>query len=209
MRPKHPSISKETYPNSARSSSQAQPDKSQASSGISTGPVRSTQVLADKSRSNPQAENKRTEKLPVINLSLSETDSLESSDGDTLAALSGYRPSSRHRELPKSVSSCPRSTTVTILVDYTNRKSGSPPFPCGLTPPAPRPVSKVDLFVEASRVSEGSLSLPSDARETENDLLPEAKYARLAPTRVPRDQWFPGYRDRVPLSQVQVYSWSA
>ena len=56
----------------------------------------------------------------------------------------------------------------------------------------------MDLFGEASSTSDGSLSLPSDAREAKNDLLPAAEYDRLAPARVPRDQWFPGYRDRVP-----------
>ena len=48
-----------------------------------------------------------------------------------------------------------------------------------------------------------------DAREAENALLPTAEYDRLAPTRVSRDQWFPGYRGRVTWSHLHVHPWSA
>ena len=83
-----------------------------------------------------------------------------------------------------------------------------PHLRCESAPPAKRPVSKVDLFVEASSDSDGSISIPSDVREAENALLPPAEYYRSAPTRVPRDQWFTGYRDRVPRSHIQVHPWS-
>ena len=40
--------------------------------------------------------------------------------------------------------------------------------------------------------------MTSGAREAENALLSPSKYDRLALAQVPRYQWLPGYRDRVP-----------
>ena len=42
-----------------------------------------------------------------------------------------------------------------------------------------------------------------------NALLSPAEYDSLAPTRVPRAIWFPGYRDRVPWYHHHVHPWSA
>ena len=71
------------------------------------------------------------------------------------------------------------------------------------------PVSKVDLFGEALSDYDGWVSMTSDAGDARNALLPPAEYDRLAPTRVPRDQWFTGYRDRVPWFHLHVHPWSA
>ena len=51
--------------------------------------------------------------------------------------------------------------------------------------------------------------MTSDARDAANALLSPAEYDRLAPTRVHRAVWFPGYRDRVPWSHHHVQSWLA
>ena len=50
--------------------------------------------------------------------------------------------------------------------------------------------------------------MTSDARDAENALLPPTEYDRLAQTRVPRAEWFPRYRDRVPWSHQRVHPWS-
>ena len=39
--------------------------------------------------------------------------------------------------------------------------------------------------------------MTSDAQDAENALLPQAEYDLLAPTRVSRNQWLSGYRNRV------------
>ena len=46
-------------------------------------------------------------------------------------------------------------------------------------------------------------------REDVNDLLAPSQYAAMPTTRVPRDQWIPGYRCRVPRSTVQLSPWSS
>ena len=170
--PTQTSGSKEGFPKSARSSRQAQHDKSQASSGRSTRPVRPTQGLAGKTRSNFQTGNKRTQKLPASNLSLSETDSFESSDENTLAALSGSRSCRdavdcprayrRGQDLPLLRSSW--ILPIPSLYPFQSQVRISPIPRCVFSPPAPRPLSKVDLFGEASIDSDGSLSLSSEAR---------------------------------------------
>ena len=50
--------------------------------------------------------------------------------------------------------------------------------------------------------------MTSDARDAANALLTTAEYDRLAPTRVPQAEWFPGYRNRVPWSHHHVQPWS-
>ena len=74
---------------------------------------------------------------------------------------------------------------------------------------AKRPVSNVDLFGEASSDADGSVSMTDDARDAKNTLISPAEYDRFAPTRVPRAQWFPGYRDRIPWSHLHVHWFSA
>ena len=51
--------------------------------------------------------------------------------------------------------------------------------------------------------------MSSDAWNAENPLLPPAEYDRLTSIRLPRDQWFPGYPDRVPWYHLHVHPWSA
>ena len=51
--------------------------------------------------------------------------------------------------------------------------------------------------------------MTSSTRDAEDALLPPVEYNRLAPTRVSRAEWFPGYRDRVPWSHHHVHPCSA
>ena len=88
-------------------------------------------------------------------------------------------------------------------------KSVSPPLSTGSPPPAKDRVSIVDLFGEASSDSDGSISMTSGTRDAEKVLLPPVEYDRLAPSLVPRAEWFFGYRDRVSWSHQHVHPWSA
>jgi hypothetical protein len=68
---------------------------------------------------------------------------------------------------------------------------------------------KVDLFGEASSDSGGEISVSDECRDPVNSLMSVAEYDDLARTKVSRDQWIPGYRERVPHSSAQVSPWSA
>ena len=103
----------------------------------------------------------------------------------------------------------PGSVPAPIPVDSPSPKSGYPPLSSESAPPAKPRVLKVDIFIEASSYSNGSVSMTGSPRYAENAVLPPAEYDRLAPTRVPRAEWFPGYRDRVPWSHPHVHPWSA
>ena len=50
----------------------------------------------------------------------------------------------------------------------------------------------MDIFGEASSDTDGSVSMTGSPRDAENAVLPPAEYDRLAPTRVPRAEWFCG-----------------
>jgi hypothetical protein len=65
------------------------------------------------------------------------------------------------------------------------------------------------MFGEASSSSDGAISMAEEARAPVNTLLSSAEYDALPQTKVPRDQWIPGYRCRVPKSSIQVSPWSA
>ena len=62
----------------------------------------------------------------------------------------------------------------------------------------------MDLFGESSRDSEGDISMTDDDRDAVNAALSTQEYEELSPTRIPRSQWIPGYRERAPRSSVQV-----
>ena len=85
-----------------------------------------------------------------------------------------------------------------IQCNSPSSKSGSPPPSSRSAPPTKRPVSNVEHFGEASSDSDGSVSMTIDVQEAENALLSPDEYDRLTPTRIPHDQYFTGYRDRVP-----------
>ena len=72
-----------------------------------------------------------------------------------------------------------------------------------------RAISMEDLFGGASSDSDGTLSVKSDTCQPCHKLLTPVAYAALPDTTVPRDQWIPGYRDRVPRSTPAVAPWSA
>ena len=48
-----------------------------------------------------------------------------------------------------------------------------------------------------------------EAREAVRDVLSPQEYEDLLPTKLPRSQYIHGYRERVPQSSVQFFSWSA
>ena len=67
----------------------------------------------------------------------------------------------------------------------------------------------MDLFNEAASDSEGATRMTYEARDAVNAVLSLQKYEDLSPTKIPRSQWIPGYRERVTWSSVQVSPWSA
>ena len=82
---------------SARPSRAARSDDSKATSGSSRTP--STQGIASKTQSASQAGNKRAQKLLASDTPLSNTESFDSFEENTLAALSRSRSSLRHRAI--------------------------------------------------------------------------------------------------------------
>ena len=66
----------------------------------------------------------------------------------------------------------------------------------------------MDLFGEASSDSKGAVSVTDDDSDAVNAVLSPQEYEELSPTKIPRSQWIPGYRERVPRSSVQVSPWS-
>lgn len=169
----------------------------------------SAQGIASKSPSGSQTGGKRAQKLPAKDLSSSETESFSSTEEDTLAALFGSRSSLQRRGSSSRAPPSSKSAPTPIVVDSPSPEAGSLPCPNRSSPPASRSYSQVNLFGDPSSDSDGSISMNSDPRETENDLLSPDEYSHLPQTQVPRDQWFPGYRARVPRSHLQVHPWSA
>uniref|UniRef100_A0AAV1T6J0 Lebercilin domain-containing protein n=1 Tax=Peronospora matthiolae TaxID=2874970 RepID=A0AAV1T6J0_9STRA len=127
--------------------------------------------------------------------------SSDETDDSLLAALSSSRLTARRRNTssPKKPSSTPTRPPVNV-------NSSSPEHePHDNT----SGVSLVDLFGEPSSDSESDLSLSGDPRSPRNSLLTPADFVALSDTRIPRDRWIPGYRDRVSRSAVDVFPWSS
>uniref|UniRef100_A0AAV1UDA5 Uncharacterized protein n=1 Tax=Peronospora matthiolae TaxID=2874970 RepID=A0AAV1UDA5_9STRA len=139
------------------------------------------------------------------------SDDDDSSDAGprTLAALSRSRSSSR-RKFPLGNPTTPSSTLPELMVVDTSSSDVDSPTSPVVAPLRPKPkVYKVDLFGKASISSEGPISVTEDVRAPANNLLSSAESKDLPKTKVPRDQWIPGYHCRVPKSSVQVSPWSA
>ena len=127
--------------------------------------------------------------------------SSDDADDSLLAALSSSRSSSRRKSATVSGAPSPRKSSSPIVI-------GSPSPIASPTPPS-QAISMEDLFGGASSDSDGTLSVKSDTCQPCNKLLTPVAYAALPDTTVPRDQWIPGYRDRVPRSTPAVAPWSA
>ena len=67
----------------------------------------------------------------------------------------------------------------------------------------------VDLFGEASSNSEGAISVTVKDIDAVNAVLSPKEYDELSPTKIPRSQYLPAYRERVSRSKTQVSPWSA
>ena len=134
----------------------------------------------------PKIGCKRTQNLPDRVPPLSDTDSFESSEEDTIAALSGSCSSLRRRGSSSNVPPSAGSVPAPIPVDSPRPKSRLPPLSSESAPPSKHQVVKVDIFGEASSDSDGSVSMTGSPRYAENAVLPPAEYDRSAPTRVPR-----------------------
>ena len=154
-------------------------------------------------------KGKKRARNPTPVASSSDDDKSSDAKSQTLAALARSRSSSRRKTLPGS----PRTPTPLspdlIVVDTPSPASGSPASPITAPPRPKTKVSKVDMFGEASSSSDGAISMAEEARAPVNTLLSSAEYDALPQTKVPRDQWIPGYRCRVPKSSIQVSPWSA
>ena len=150
-----PCLSKKIYISARPKQSNTTPGSAQASS---------TQGVLSIALSASNANGDRAQKLPADCLFTSNTEPFESFEEDTLDDLSGSRSSLRHRGSSKNAP--PRSGYIlaAILVNPPSIKSGSPAHSCGYALPAKLPFSKVEFFVKASKVSDGSISRTSDAR---------------------------------------------
>ena len=141
-------------------------------------------------------------------LSSSEEEDTSAGEDETLAALSSSRSSSRRRATNPAAMPSAGPSPDPIVIDSPSPPRDLPP-PVDPVPPAKTKTSRVDLFGEASSDSEGAISLSDSPRAPVNSMLSLADYDSLPPTKISRDQWIPGYRDRVPRSSVQVSPWSA
>ena len=121
----------------------------------------------------------------------------------TLAAFSGSRSLTRRRASSPASQTLAGPFPATIYVD-TPSPPHDPPSPTGLARPVVTKVSRKDLFGEASSDSYGAISLSHAPRASVNPVLLPADYGSLPPIKVPRDQWIPGHRDRVPRSSAHV-----
>ena len=115
----------------------------------------------------------------------------------------------RHRGSSSKTKPSAGSVPTPIPVNSSSPKYGSPPLSSDFAPPAKPRVLKVNIFGEASSESDGSVSMTGSPRYAENAVIPPAEYDRLAPTRLPRAEWFTGYRDQVPWSHPYVHPWSS
>uniref|UniRef100_A0AAV1U5G8 Uncharacterized protein n=1 Tax=Peronospora matthiolae TaxID=2874970 RepID=A0AAV1U5G8_9STRA len=138
----------------------------------------------------------------------SEEEDTSVGENETLAALSGSRPSSRRRASNPAAQPPAGPSPDPIVID-TPSPSRNPPPPVGPFIPTVTKVSRADLFGEASSDSDGAISLFNSPRDHVNPMLSLTDYDSLPPIKVSRNQWIPGYRDRVPRSYTQVSPWSA
>uniref|UniRef100_A0AAV1UM38 Uncharacterized protein n=1 Tax=Peronospora matthiolae TaxID=2874970 RepID=A0AAV1UM38_9STRA len=138
----------------------------------------------------------------------SEGEITSAGEDETLAALSGSRSSSLRRVSNPAAQPSAGPSPDPIVID-TPSPSRDPPPPIDPVIPTVTKVSRADLFREASSDSDGAISLSDSPRDHVNPMLSLADYNRLPPTKVSRNQWISGYRDRVPRSFTQVYPWSA
>uniref|UniRef100_A0AAV1U6X4 Uncharacterized protein n=1 Tax=Peronospora matthiolae TaxID=2874970 RepID=A0AAV1U6X4_9STRA len=137
-------------------------------------------------------------------LTLSKGEDTSAGEDNTLAALSGSRSSSRLRASTPAAQTSAGPSPDPIVID-TPSSSRDPPPPVDTVIPTVTKLSRADLFGEASSDSDGAISL----FDSLNPMLSQAGYDSLPPTNVSRDQWIPGYRDRVPRSFAQVSPWLA
>lgn len=154
-------------------------------------------------------KGKKRARNPTPVASSSDDDESSDAKSQTLAALARSRSSFRRKTLPGSPRTPPPLSPDLIVVDTPSPASGSPASPITAPPRPKTKVSKVDMFGEASSSSDGAISMAEEARAPVNTLLSSAEYDALPQTKVPRDQWIPGYRCRVPKSSIQVSPWSA
>ena len=131
------------------------------------------------------------------------SDSSSSSGDDTRAALSGSRSTSRRRTSSSARYTGLDRPAYTIVIEESSSKSRSS-SPAPSTTSKKSKVSKIDLLGETSIYLSSSLSISIDDREDVNYLLDPSQYAALPTSRVPRDEWIPGYSCRVSRSTAQV-----
>uniref|UniRef100_A0AAV1V1D7 Shugoshin C-terminal domain-containing protein n=1 Tax=Peronospora matthiolae TaxID=2874970 RepID=A0AAV1V1D7_9STRA len=171
--------------------------------------------------SSTRSQTKLTPKTPVLprpgvrkgkgrarNLTPAPASSDDDNSSDagprTLAALSRSRSSS-WRKVPLGNPTTPFSTLPELIVVDTSSPDVDSPTSLVAASLRPKPkVSKADLFGEASSSSEGPISVTEDVRAPANNRLSLTEYKDLSKSKVPRDQWIPGYHCRVPKSSVQV-----